>query len=184
MSSFQNRFCITIKFSIIFEDSSQFPLNKICFKIFIITLIFTFSMSSFQNRFCITIKFSIIFQNLHSFFWTQLVFKESSIMLIFTFSISPFQNHFCIMIKFSIIFSESSQFLLNKIRLQHPGGLNKLDGITRGMKWLERCRLDKSPYRIDGLCAQAGQVSGVLILACLGTGFGLVVRQSYFGKSL
>ena len=29
MLAFQNRFCITIKFSIIFEESSQFLLNKI-----------------------------------------------------------------------------------------------------------------------------------------------------------
>ena len=145
MSSFQNRFCITIKFSIIFQNLHSFFWTQLVFKESSIMLIFTFSISSFQNSFCITIKFSIIFQNLHSFFWTRLVFKESSIILIFIFSISSFQNYFCIMIKFSIIFWESSQFLLNKIRLEHPGGLSKLDDITRWMKWLEHCRLDKSP---------------------------------------
>ena len=113
-------------------------------------------LSSLFNFYFVNVIFSesFLYQNyvqyhlseLHSFFWTQLVFMESSIMLIFTSSISSFQNRFCIMIKFSIIFSESSQFLLNKIRLEHPGGLSKLDGITRGMKWLERCRLNKSPY--------------------------------------
>ena len=30
MSSFQNHFCITIKISIIFQESSQLPLYKIC----------------------------------------------------------------------------------------------------------------------------------------------------------
>ena len=115
-------------------DTKIFVVRKL-----VILLFFTFSMLSFQNSVS-------SLKNFCSFFWTLFIFKESSIMLIFTFSMSSFQNRFCIMIKVSIIFSESSQFLLSKIRLEHPGNLSKLDGITRGMMWLERYRLNKSPY--------------------------------------
>ena len=31
-------------------------------------------------------------------------------------------------------------------RLESTGALSKLDRITRGVKYLERCRVDKSPY--------------------------------------
>ena len=61
MSSFQNRFCITIKFSIIFQNLHSFFWTQLVFKESSIMLIFTFSISSFQNHFYIMIKFSIIF---------------------------------------------------------------------------------------------------------------------------
>ena len=100
-SSFQNRFCITIKFSIIFKESSVSSEQNMFLNFYHHHfLIFTFSLPSFQNHFCITMKFSNIFSESSQFHLNKISLKESSIILNFTFSMSSFQNRFCIKIKF------------------------------------------------------------------------------------